>query len=346
MVALLWAEGNASGAIQLERLWNELAHTHSFTLLCAYPMKSFGVRRPSTEIELVCDEHTSVLASESHTSLGSEDERMRSIAILQQKALALEAEIEERKAIAAELARREVELRDAVAARDEFLSVAAHELRTPLTGLRLVAQLLVRERDLNRELSAERLDAAMRALDSQTQKLNELVARLLDRSQIEAGRLRVQPRPTDLVALVRSVLDERYQGNRTRFVFEAPDQIEVAVDEIRFEQVISNLLANAVKFSPPDAEVRIDLERTSAGGIRLSVTDHGVGIPLDQREAVFERFHQAHADPHRVGMGLGLYISAEIVRLHGGTIRIEDPDHPGTRMVVTLPPTGAAAQAA
>jgi len=346
MVALLWAEGNPAAAIRVEQLWNELAETHTFSLHCAYPMRFFAREGDSEPIELVCAEHSRVLPTESYTSLVTENERMRTIALLQQKAQALEAEIEERKAIEQELEHREAELRDAVASRDEFLSVAAHELRTPLTGLRLVAQLLVREKERNRELTANQLQSALSALDSQTEKLNQLVARLLDRAQIEAGKLRIQPTPTDLVSLVSSVLDERYQGDRNRFVFNAPDHIEAVVDPIRFEQVISNLLANAVKFSPPGSAVMIDLSHNSGGGIRLAVTDHGVGIPADQREAVFERFHQAHSDPHRVGMGLGLYITREIVRLHGGTVCVEEPEHPGTRIVVTLPPSGCVSAAA
>ena len=113
---------------------------------------------------------------------------------------------------------------------------------------------------------------------------------------------------------------------------------EATVDPLRFEQVITNLLDNAVKFSPDGGRVTVGLGYDDDGGIRLSVTDEGVGIPPEQREAVFERFHQAHGAQHLSGLGLGLYITREIATLHGGCVWIEQPAHRGTRVVVALPP--------
>jgi signal transduction histidine kinase len=93
---------------------------------------------------------------------------------------------------------------------------------------------------------------------------------------------------------------------------------------------------NAIKFSPEETIVKVALEQKAGGIVRLSVTDYGIGVLPDQREAVFDRFHQAHGVRHLSGMGLGLYISREIIELHGGSIRIEEPEHPGSRFVVTL----------
>ncbi|MDQ3706870.1 MAG: ATP-binding protein [Chloroflexota bacterium] len=336
MVALLWAEGKADVALQLEGLWNDLAQTHAFDLLCAYPMNFFTQSGDGAPLGRICETHSRVIPSESYTSLVDEEDRLRAIAILQQKAQALESEIEERKRVEQSLRERNEELRTAVAARDEFLSVAAHELKTPVTSLRGYAQLLLRDVARNREISPERLRMGLDTIDAQTGKLSHLVARLLDTAQIEAGKLRVEPVRTDLAALVRSAVAQQSESRHT-VLYEGPERLEVVIDPVRFEQVITNLLQNAVKFSPEGGVVKVELRQAAPAGALLSVTDSGVGIPADQREAVFERFHQAHSEGHLSGMGLGLYITREIVAMHGGLIWVEEPEHGGSRFVVALP---------
>jgi signal transduction histidine kinase len=342
MVALLWAEGKPEAAVQLEQLWNDLAHTYSFDLRCAYPMSFFRQAADGDSIERICATHSHVIPAESYTSLANEDERLRAIALLQQKAQALETEIEERKKVQQSLER-------AIADRDEFLSVAAHELKTPVTSLRGFVQLLLRDARQKRESAPQRLEAALNAIESQTGKLTHLVDRLLDMGQIEGGRLRVEPTRIDLAALVRSVLAQQLGDNLHTFAFEGPEHLEAVVDPVRFEQVITNLLDNAVKFSPKGGTVTVGLEQGDEGGeggIRLSVTDQGVGIPPDQWEAVFGRFQQAHSEGHLSGMGLGLYVTREIVELHGGSIQVEENQPQGSRFVVALPPSATGAQAA
>lgn len=338
MVALLWAEGNPEAAIRLEQLWNDLARTHTFELLCAYPMSFFGRAGDGGPIEEVCATHSHVIPAESFTALTTDAERLHAVTILQQKAQALEAEVAERRRIEQALRERNKELREAVAARDEFLSVAAHELKTPITSLRGFAQLLLRDTRRRGDISAARLQAALDTIEVQSGKLTQLVARLLDTAQIEAGKLRVEPVRTDLVALIRSALAQQLEAPNHTFIYEGPRQLEAVVDPVRFEQVITNLLDNAVKFSPEGGTVAVELEQDNSG-IRLSVTDEGVGIPPGQRQRVFERFHQAHGNRHLSGIGLGLYVTREIVALHGGRVHIEEPEHRGSRFVVTLPPT-------
>ena len=343
MVALLWAEDKYEAAIQLEQLWNDLAQTFSFDLLCAYPMTSFRQVGDSDRIEEICATHSHVIPVESYTSLINEDERLRAIAILQQKAQALVTEIEERKKVQETLERRNEELKTAIASRDEFISVAAHELKTPLTSLRGFSQLLLRDIRRKRKSPTERIEFALDAIEGQTRKLDQLLVRLLDSAQIEAGKLRIEPVKTDLVALVRSVLTQLLTHSHHTFVFDGPEHLEAEVDPVRFEQIVNNLLDNAIKFSPLGGIVRVGLvevdpELAKDRSIWLSVTDEGVGIPSDQREHIFERFQQAHGENHLSGMGLGLYITREIVELHGGSIWIEEPEHTGSRFVVTLPP--------
>jgi signal transduction histidine kinase len=326
MVALLWAEGNCEAALHLEQLWNDLSSTHSFDLHCAYPMSLFPQAEDGRPIENICAAHSHVVPTESYTSLVSEDERLRAIALLQQKAHALEREIEERKRVEQALRERNEELRAALAARDEFMSVAAHELKTPVTSLRGFAQLLLRDIQRKQESTPERIESALRAVELQTEKLNRLMGRLLDSAQIEAGKLRIEPARTDLAALVHGVLAHKRHGAGHTFVFEGPDHLDAVVDPVRFEQVITNLLDNAVKFSPRGGVITIKLGLDNS--IWLSVTDQGMGISPDQREAVFGRFYQSHSGEHLSGMGLGLYITQEIINLHGGSIRIEEPEHP------------------
>lgn len=343
MVALLWAEGKPEAAIELEQLWNDLAQTHSFDLLCAYPMGFFSQSEDAALFGQVCGAHSHVIPSESYTALADEGERLRAITILQQKAQALENEIEERRKVQQALHEKNSELLEAVATRDEFLSVAAHELKTPVTSLRGFAQLLLRDTRRKLNISPERLEFALDAIELQTAKLSQLVERLLDTAQIEAGKLRIEPARTDLVGLVHSALAQQSGSNHT-FVFDGPKHLEAMIDPVRFEQAITNLLDNAVKFSPQGGIVTVQLEHSDNGSIRLSITDPGIGIPSGQREHIFERFHQAHDERHLSGIGLGLFITREIVQLHGGFIQIEEPEHRGSQFVITLPNLNSSAQ--
>jgi len=330
MAALLWAGGMPEAAIELEHLWNDLAHTHSFNLRCAYPMNLFLKAADGAHVAEICALHSHVIPAESYTQLAGDRERLDAIALLQQKAQALETELEERQII-------EDALRQALASRDEFLSVAAHELKTPLTGLQGYAQLLLRRMDMQQEVGPERLRSTLTTLEGQAKKLTQLVVRLLDTSQIEAGKLRIEPVATDIIALVDQALERVETRTDHKFVFYAPEHLDAMVDPVRFEQVIRNLMDNAVQFSPEGGVITVDVTQDGEGGFLFAVTDRGVGVPPGQREAIFERFQQAHAQQYLSGMGLGLYITREIVELHGGSIRVEEPGQQGARFVVTIP---------
>jgi len=341
MVAILWAEGSSDAAMRLEQLWNELALTHAFHLHCAYPMRLFARAEDADQVERVCAEHDHVQPTEHYTALLDDDARMRNIALLQQKAQALEAEVVERKRVEEALLASNEELARAVAARDEFLSVAAHELKTPITTLQLAAQGLLWSVDHRHTMTPERIQWTLQAMALQTEKMTRLVGRLLDRGQIEAGKLHIDPIATDLVGLVRVACAQRNASARHPLVFEGPERLEALVDAVRFEQVIMNLLDNAITFSPEGGTVTVELGHGEDGAIRLSVTDHGIGVPPEQREAIFARFQQGHRPRYLTGLGLGLYITREIVGLHGGSVWVEDPPHPGSRFVVTLPAANA-----
>jgi PAS domain S-box-containing protein len=232
---------------------------------------------------------------------------------------------------------RNRELHKAVAARDEFLSVAAHELKTPATTLRAYTQLLLRDLRRQREISPSRLETSLAAIEAQSKKLDHLVSRLLDSGQIDEGRLRMVPVVTDVAALLRSVAESQRLTMHRTIEVHAPDVLHVLIDPVRFEQVMTNLVNNAIKFSPEGGRIELALTLESNGSLRFTVTDEGIGVPDSELAAIFSRFYQGISASHLSGLGLGLYITREIVKLHGGDIAVEHPDHPGARFVVTLP---------
>jgi len=242
----------------------------------------------------------------------------------------------------AALLAREQSARDAAAvrARDEFLCVAAHELKTPVTSLRGYAQLLLRQLRTQGVLDVKLTTRALNVIDQSSGRLEELVTRLLDVSRIQAGKLALDPRPTDVVPLVwRTVDAAQLRTTEHRLKVRAPASLLALIDPLRFEQVVSNLLDNAVKFSPP--ATRIDVVVSTDGpSVRLTVRDRGDGIRPEHRAQIFDSFRQAEQPDHltrRRGIGLGLYVSREIVHLHGGCVDVQSPPGGGTRFVVTLP---------
>jgi signal transduction histidine kinase len=345
MVALLAADGDSAGAVQLERLWNELQQTVKFSLFCAYPMQQFGADGTRQLLEDVCAEHEHVIPAESYTELTTQDDRLRAITLLQQKARRLETEIAEREraeeqlraALASERAARQ-DAEVALRVRDEFLAIAAHELRTPLTGLSGHVQLMQRQLKRHRELAPERVEQVLHAIGGQADKLARLLTQLLDVSRIDAGKLAIESEPTDIVALLEQVVaDAQARDERHVVTLTTPASLHGWVDPLRLEQVLINLIDNAGKHSPDGADIAVTLTQLSDAHLELAVRDRGPGIPPANRGQIFERYFQAHAQGHRSGLGLGLYISRQIVELHGGRISAEFPADGGTRIVARMP---------
>jgi signal transduction histidine kinase len=237
----------------------------------------------------------------------------------------------------------------AVRVRDEFFSVASHELKTPMTALRGFAQLELRRLRRHGAFDQDRVVHAFQTIMAQTDRLNRLVTELLDVSRIQTGKLRLDPVPGDLTALVHRAAEELRLAHPDReLVVAAPDALPFTGDPVRLEQVLLNLLDNAVKFSPAAARIDLTLEATDGGrAARIGVRDRGIGIPEEHRERVFERSFQVSTGGvpggggagGQPGMGLGLFISRQIVELHGGRIVVEAPPDAdgGTQFVVTLP---------
>ena len=238
----------------------------------------------------------------------------------------------------AEAARAEAER--AARLRDEFLGLAAHELRTPVTGLRGYAQTMLRMLGRDRPPEAALVRRAMQHIDRQSHRLADLVGQLLDVERVEAGKLGLAKAPADLDQLVREAAITLQAASPDRvIVVRAAQPVTAVVDANRLEQVVVNLLSNAVKYGRPGTPIEVEVGWSSDQSAALiAVRDHGPGVPESARARIFDRFYQIHRDDeHHGGLGLGLYISRQIVELHGGNIRVESPAGGGARFVVTLP---------
>ena len=261
--------------------------------------------------------------------------------VFQSHDLDLAEHVARRCALAIDNSRLYREARAAVSIRDEFLSVAAHELKTPMTSLRGYAQLLGREFDRGETINPERARRAAETIQVQSDKLARLVAQLLDVSRLQSGKLAVERAPGNLAELIQEVVEAaRGQLKHHRLVLDVPTELWVSLDPLRIEQVVTNLVDNAIKYSPEGGAIEVELRCVEPGGwAELVVRDHGVGVPPEHRAHIFDRFYQAHTSnplTSMAGMGLGLYISRQIVELHDGTIAAEFPDDGGTRFVVRL----------
>lgn len=225
--------------------------------------------------------------------------------------------------------------KQAVALRDEFLSVASHELRTPVTSAQIAVQSALSVGD---EAPASFLRNALASAERQTRRLGKLVDALLDVSRIQAGRLELQREPLDLGALVReavALLAEDARRAGCEVSVEAEEAVVGRWDRARMDQVLTNLLGNALKYgagAPIHVSVVRDGERA-----RLIVRDHGIGVADAERERIFERFERAVSSKHYGGLGLGLYIVRRVVDAHGGEIRCESTPGAGATFTVALP---------
>ncbi|AEI66537.1 PAS domain-containing sensor histidine kinase [Corallococcus macrosporus] len=237
--------------------------------------------------------------------------------------------------------RREMDrLREALRIRDDFLSVASHELRTPLTPLQLKLTAMRRAVDNAQggTLSSERVGRDLDMAVRQVRKLVELVDDLLDVSRISVGQLKLERTPADLRELLREVI-ARYQPQATQagstVELDAPAPVQGEWDTRRVEQVLTNLLSNALKYGAgKPVHVRL---REEGGQARLSVRDEGIGIAPEALPHIFDRFMRAVSGRNYSGLGLGLYIAHQVTTAHGGGIEVHSELGRGSTFNVWLP---------
>jgi signal transduction histidine kinase len=249
-----------------------------------------------------------------------------------------------------ELRQKIHELSEASRAREEFIGMAAHELRTPLTSLLGWGQYLQHNLQRGSQLDEEGLGRISRRVEQQVQKMSQLVSRMLETTQIENGMLAIDIASVDLVPLVHDAVEsEQIRVPGHQITVHAPATLEALVDPLRFDQIVTNLVDNALKYSPDDCVIEVELRdpvETEAQVVELVVRDHGPGIPLGAQSKVFERFHRVDTDQNRAGLGLGLYVVRRLVEAHGGTIMVETPEDGGARFVVRIPGIAGAQAAA
>ncbi len=249
-------------------------------------------------------------------------------------------DIAQRTTLAVENARLYEEAQIAIRIREKFISIASHELRTPLTSLTAQLQLFQRigERGGLENYPQDRLIHLSKLSQLDLSRLNRLVENLLDVSRIGAGTLHLKTERTDIAKLVSSMV-ERMRSDlgaeefRLRLCAEAP--VWADVDHLRYEQVVANLVMNAVKFGrggPIDIKIS---ERK--GSAVLQIRDQGIGIPKESLKIIFEPFERAVSERQFGGLGLGLYISNQIVHAHGGRIRVRSTVGRGSTFTVEIP---------
>ncbi|GHO45057.1 PAS domain S-box protein [Ktedonospora formicarum] len=226
-------------------------------------------------------------------------------------------------------ARKELEQR-----KDDFISMASHELRNPLTALKLQITLL------HRQLTKQGIQtAALASMETQANKVARLVEELLDVSKIQAGGLEYVRELVDLDMLVREIAETMRHTNPSHHILvHGIVGTNLLADRDRLGQVFTNLLSNAIKYSPGAKTVEMDLSATSET-IRIRIQDHGLGITSEQRNKIFDRFYRVNDSRQKAipGLGMGLYIVAEIVKHHRGTITVESKVGKGSTFTVTLP---------
>jgi signal transduction histidine kinase len=225
-------------------------------------------------------------------------------------------------------------LGEALKLREDFLAIAGHELKTPLAALLMHVQSLQRaaEKGDGAVQVKERLAKASRA----SWRLDKLINELLDVSRITAGHLHLEVEPLDLVTLVRDVVATfKERASSPVIVRSSEAEISGAYDRVRVEQVVGNLLENALKYGE-GRPVEVEVARDGAEAV-VRVIDHGIGIDGEQQKRIFQRFERAVSTRDYGGLGLGLWISRQIVEASGGRVDVDSEPGEGSTFTVRLP---------
>ena len=254
--------------------------------------------------------------------------------------LKLAEELARRAALAIDNAWLYQQAQAAIQVRDEFLSIASHELKSPLTALLLQFQLLLRHarRGSLASLPTEQATRLLETGQGQVQRLSKLVDNLLDVSRMSAGKMQLELETVDLALVAHDVVArcaDEAQLAGSQLTLQADKPVVGRWDRLRIDQVVTNLVTNAIKYGDgKPIEVMVEPTPTSA---RLVVRDHGLGIPPEHLATIFDRFERAGRERSHSGLGLGLYITRQIVQAHAGVIQVSSTPGAGSTFTVELP---------
>ncbi len=285
-------------------------------------------------VTLVLDEQTMGLlcAGRRSSAVFSQDDLTFLSALAQEAALAI------RNARLYERERQQVEeLRALEALQASFVSAVSHELRTPLTCIKTSVEML--EDEEGKAVPAVRREL-LETITHHTGRLEALVQDLLDATRLEAGQLALSVQPTDFRLLIERTVNAfapLVEKKRQVIELELPDTVGVVqLDRHRIEQILTNLISNAHRFTPKRGHIRLSLTEAEEY-LELAISDDGPGIPLEDQERIFEKFYVVADGRHLAGVGLGLYITRELVELHGGRIWVESIPGKGSTFYVSIP---------
>ncbi|UCJ06270.1 PAS domain-containing protein [Chitinophaga pendula] len=244
-------------------------------------------------------------------------------------------ELTERAQAEAALRQSEQQLKNLLRIRDEFIGIASHELKTPITSMKAYAE-IIRE-NIAQSGHSKDVDLLTR-LNAQIDRLTTLVNTLLDTTRISEGQLKLTPETFDINKLLVERTEEIKRTSHHQFEIQTQPLPMVYADAERIGQVITNLLSNAVKYSPDDTTITVKTEKEN-DYIKVSIADKGYGISEEEQEKIFDRFYRITSDNFDTfpGMGLGLYISAQIIHRHQGTINVKSKPGDGATFSFTIP---------
>ena len=231
-------------------------------------------------------------------------------------------------------------LKAEIRSRDEFLSIASHELKTPLTATLLKLQTAlhnIRSTSLA-NFSVQNLMDMLLSSEQQTQRLSKMIGDLLNVSLVRTGRIELELEEADLCVITKDVIKsfiEKAKKENIDIRLKAADSVRGKFDKLRIEQVLINLLSNAMKYGK-QKQIDVQVEKVNNIG-RVTVTDYGIGIPSQQKEKIFELFNRGAQNGQRHGLGVGLYIANQIMKAHKGKLKLESKEGKGSTFLVEIP---------
>ena len=219
--------------------------------------------------------------------------------------------------------------------KEQFISAASHELKTPMTSVKAISQILSRQLTVGTQVS-EQLFKLLGDSERQVTRLVRLVDDLLSTTKLEQGQLSLNKSVFRLPDIISAISSHLLSDDKDRLEFRGDQNIELFGDEHKIEQVLVNLINNAVKYAPLSKRIIIQVEKLE-GFVKISVIDLGPGIPEESLSMLFDRYYRLEQNRFTAGLGLGLYISSEIIKRHGGQIEVESIPGKGSNFWFTLP---------